>query len=464
MTSGYSPPAANLGVLLNCVILMKSFSVLLSAMVVSTLAGAQSSSPPKLAASVELAIVNCRIELGDGKSIGSGFVVIKGGKIAQVGEGAAPSGISTLDATGKVLYPGFIDAFSTTGAKTPTPATTSEFDRPSASASAPATMWIGNRRGITGEFKAADNLDVSASDTRLSNAVTTAVLGHTLGIIRGTFCVTDLLPAAASERVVNANAAFGLGYRGGGVGGGGGAGYPSNILGVIALLRQTLYDAKAIADGVPLSTAAKKPAWMTSLEGMQPLLKKQAPAMIEANSERELDRTFRVFDEFGFETILFGAREAFKRTDDIAARKFAVVVTADLGLEPALKGDDDGPDATPSEVRAERNQRWQEQSHGAEILAKKGIPIAFSSEGGTSDFLKNVRNLVKRGLSKDVALTALTSGAAKIFHIDDQVGSIAVGKRANIVLMSAEFDKDDAVVEKVWVDGRPSFEKKEVKK
>lgn len=463
MNPGYSASRVNLSVLLNCVILMKSFSILLSAMVVSTIAGAQSSPPPKLAAPVELAIVNCRIELGDGKSIASGFVVIKGGKIAQVGEGAAPSGVPVLDAAGKVLYPGFIDAFSTSGAKTPTPATGSEFDRPSASATAPSTMWIGNRRGITGEYKAADNLDVSASDARLSNAVTTAVLGHTLGVVRGTFCVADLLPPGATERVVNANAAFGLGYRGG-AGGGGGGGYPSNILGVIALLRQTLYDAKAIADGVPLTTAAKKPGWMASLEGMQPLFKKQAPAMIEANSERELDRTFRVFDEFGFETILHGAREAYRRSDEIAARKFAVVVTADLGIEPALKGDDDSPDATPLDVRAERNQRWQETTHGAEALVKKGIPIAFSSEGGTSDFLKNVRNLVKRGLPRDAALTALTSGAAKIFHVDDQVGSIAVGKRANIVLMSSEFDKDDAVVEKVWVDGRPSFEKKEGKK
>ena len=61
-------------------------------------------------AAQDLAIVNARILDGKGGVIERGSVVVRGGKIASVGSGAAPSGVQRIDAQGRTVMPGFIDA------------------------------------------------------------------------------------------------------------------------------------------------------------------------------------------------------------------------------------------------------------------------------------------------------------------------------------------------------------------
>src|ERR1044071_4069055 len=67
-----------------------------------------------------VAIVGARIEIGNGKVIPKGTVVIRDGKIAEVTDKTeAPAGMHVVKADGMILYPGFIDAFRTTGVKLP---------------------------------------------------------------------------------------------------------------------------------------------------------------------------------------------------------------------------------------------------------------------------------------------------------------------------------------------------------
>jgi imidazolonepropionase-like amidohydrolase len=140
----------------------------------------------------------------------------------------------------------------------------------------------------------------------------------------------------------------------------------------------------------------------------------------------------------------------------LASRKIPVILTADLGTEPSLAAPANAnpADVAPEEVRKERSQRWQEQAGGASVLAQAGVELIFSSEGGVSDLLGNVRKRIQRGLPREAALLALTSRAAKLLGISDKTGSIEVGKRANLVLMSGDFAAEDSKVETVLVDGR----------
>ncbi|MCW5940608.1 MAG: amidohydrolase family protein [Fimbriimonadaceae bacterium] len=430
----------------------------------SVLAQAQEAKPappPR----TDVAIVGARIEVGNGRTIAKGTVIVRDGKITEVTPGTkAPAGMAVVVADGMVLYPGFIDGFTTRGVKAaPTP---SEDGRPDAVNTAPPTMWIGNRKGITAEWRAASNLDLDRDETAYKAGLTTALITPGRGFFRGTGAVVDLLPSTVEDRVIVPEFGMGFSFRGGG-----GQGYPGNILGFIALMRQTLFDARALAQGAPLDPEPgddKKPAWMASLEALIPLVEGRQPAVFDVSLDREILRAFRLADEFGFKVVVAGGRDAYLVADALAKRRVPVMLNPALATEPDLDPPAQGvalADQTPMEFRKERHAKWEEQARGAETLAKAGVAFAFSSEGDAlSDFLGNVRALVKRGLPKPTALRALTLGAAEILGIADRTGSVEVGKRANLVLMSGDFDNEKSEVRKVWIDGRSLYEAKEAGK
>src|SRR5687767_11532522 len=65
------------------------------------------------------AIIGARIEIGDGRVIEKGNVVMRDGIITAVGDAPVPKGAETLDGTGLTVYPGFIDAYTNKGLKLP---------------------------------------------------------------------------------------------------------------------------------------------------------------------------------------------------------------------------------------------------------------------------------------------------------------------------------------------------------
>lgn len=398
-------------------------------------------------ASGRIAIVGAKIELGTGESIPAGVVVVEGGRIVSVSPGTqAPAGATVVNAAGKTLYPGFIDGFSTRGLKAPSdpPAQT----RPNTGLTAPPTMWIANRKGITPEYMAATNVELGSQASAYQQGLTGSILCGSRGSMRGTAAAVDLIEGG-KDAVIRANAGLGFSFRSAG-----GAGYPGNILGVIALMRQTLADAKSLNDGAELYPPTDpKPAWMASLEALQPAITRLVPVFWEANLEREVGRAITLSEEFGLELIIQGGRDTGPWADQLAKAKIPVVLTADLGIEPSLTG----TDGTPPGLRKERNDRWQMQSKNAELLAQAGVPFLFSSDGGFSSFLENVRRRISRGLPREAALKALTSTAADVLGLHGEIGRIAPGLRANLVLMDGDFADSNTKVTAVWIQGRPVF-------
>jgi imidazolonepropionase-like amidohydrolase len=406
------------------------------------------------AQSKDIAVTGARIEIGDGKVIPVGAVLIHDGKIAAVGDNVTvPPGADVIDAKGKTLYPGFIDAYSTRGIKLPdAPAAGTP---PDSRTAANATMWHGNRKGIRSDIVAAKCLDIKDQLTaNYEQGITTALLTPGTGTIRGIASIvtyTDagdiLVPAAAGEIAV----------RGGGFGGGGGGaalpngdtGYPGSLLGIIAVARQYLIDAGQYA----ADSSAKKDDGMDNLK---PLMAKQIPALLSADTEREIVRCGRLADEFGFKSLYGGAHDAYIVADMLKAKNSAVLAAVEAGAEPPVKATEGIPnDSTPEEVLVERHATWVERSQNIKKLIDAGIPVAFSSFGGNlPDFLKNVRKVIATGVSRDTALKCMTSGSATILGIADRVGTIEMGKQANLVLMSGDFADDKSEVQSVFVEGK----------
>jgi imidazolonepropionase-like amidohydrolase len=86
------------------------------------------------------------------------------------------------------------------------------------------------------------------------------------------------------------------------------------------------------------------------------------------------------------------------------------------------------------------------------------VPIAFTTEKlekPEKEFWSRLRLAVRRGLSKDAALAALTTTPAEMFSVSDRLGTIAPGQMANLVVASGDlFGAEDAKVLTTWVDGR----------
>ena len=101
-------------------------------------------------------------------------------------------------------------------------------------------------------------------------------------------------------------------------------------------------------------------------------------------------------------------------------------------------------------------QHWDRAPSNPARLAEAGIPFAFTTqklEKPEKDFWTRVRLAVRRGLSKDAALAALTSTPAEMFGVADRLGAIAPGRMANLVIASGDLFADEARVLTTWVDG-----------
>ncbi len=387
-------------------------------------------------------IKDARIEFADGRVIEQGSIHIRDGQIVDVQSALSiPGGWEVVDGKGLVVYPGFIDAYSTRGLKLPdAPAAGSP---PNTTTTAPPTMWAGNRRGIRG-VKAADCLNLgSYPEDGRKNGLTAALLCPGGGILRGSgalVLLTDDKQTPASFGMELSFRGTGGGGPGGGGGGQGAQGYPGSLLGFVALLRQTLYDAKAYAANPP----EKKDPEMETIATVF-----SSPAIVSADTGPDIVRALALSNEFSLKPILYGAREGYRLADRL--KGVPVFASMAIGSEPSVRESADGP---PAGVLEDRKKTWQVRAGNISKLIGAGAKVAFSSEGdGAASYLASVRKLIGLGLDRKEALKAMTSTPAEILGRSDW-GEIKPGAQANLTVMDGDFANEKSKVKLVFVAGK----------
>ena len=100
----------------------------------------------------------------------------------------------------------------------------------------------------------------------------------------------------------------------------------------------------------------------------------------------------------------------------------------------------------PSRVRrrTEKRQSKEEAANAARLLQGTASAFAFSTQGQAGDkpwekFRENLRKAIAAGLPADAALRALTIDAARILGVDKQLGTVAKGKAAHLVVIDGDF-------------------------
>jgi imidazolonepropionase-like amidohydrolase len=400
-----------------------------------------------------IAIKDAQIVTGAGKTISKGTVVMRDGLITEVGENARiPADARVIDGAGLTVYPGLIDAYTSLGLTAPAPAQTpgaGAGGRQAAIAAAAAAPPPPEVRLGDPSLSAADQVKPGTSfeDPR-SVGVTTALSSPRQGIFAGQSALINLAGDEASKLVLRAPVALTVQFS---TGGGFGGGYPGSLMGTVAYIRQSFYDAIRYRDEVDRYSRTKRgvarPEHDKRLAALQPALKGDLPVLFVANSDSDIRRALMIADEFKLKPIIAGAMYGYRVADMLKAKRVPVILSVDFPRRPADQSDDD-----EETLRALRQRA--ETPGGAARLAQAGIKFAFMSGSlRPQDFIANVEKAVESGLSKDEALRALTINAAEMFGASDQLGSIEVGKIANLVVASGDILAKDTKVRHVFIDG-----------
>ncbi|HSW28068.1 MAG TPA: amidohydrolase family protein [Longimicrobiales bacterium] len=400
------------------------------------------------------AITGARIVTVSGPTLDRGTVVVQDGVITAVGaDVAVPGGIWVIDGTGKTVYPGFVDALTTLGHPAPRAARAasggeSPFGPQGAIDESKHSWGPEDRPGTRSWLSAGEELN--AADERIAKwrdaGFTIVVSTRDEGLVTGQAAVLALGGfVRPREMVVATPVAMHLKLEDRSY-----TGFPNSLFGSFAYLKQLYLDAQyydRVWDAYEAAPRGKpRPEWDAALEPIRRQLEVGYPVLFPAADRKEILRAIATAREMGTKPIVYGAQGAYAATDVLSA----VPVVVDLNWPSAPK------DVDPEEEPALETLRlWDRAPTTPAELQKAGVRFAFSSGGlsDPADIWANARKAVALGLPKEAALRALTLSAAEIFGVADRLGSVEVGKLANLVLASGDLLGEGARVETVLVDG-----------
>ncbi|MBC7894888.1 MAG: amidohydrolase family protein [Cytophagaceae bacterium] len=358
-----------------------------------------------------------------GAPIANGAVLLRGGKIAAVGANlTAPAGARIIEAAGKVVIPGMIDNHSHIGARP-----TDLNDSP---------MLIGPQHRF---IDALDWNDPDFGDA-VSGGVTTIVTGPGSGEnVSGMATVIKTFGSDYTRRMLleKGGMKFAMGAKGR-------ARYPATTMGVAANLRQYLIRTQEYIAGQKKwedgGRTGNPPARDLGYEGMSDVLEKRTYVRAHVHPATDVMTLVRLKDEFGFDLTLHHSTEAYKVAPELAKRGISAVV---LPLGPRIGV---GEDAMA----------------GPYILWKAGVKIAMHTDAPVINqkWLRLCAALAMRyGIPDEEALKMVTLNAAQIARVGDRVGSIEVGKDADLVIMDGPWYEPRSRVDLVIGDGQVVFER-----
>jgi hypothetical protein len=266
--------------------------------------------------------------------------------------------------------------------------------------------------------------------------------------------------------IVKAGVAQNIGFS---RGAGGRGSYPGSLMGVFAALRQELLDAQHYHDVKAAydrnSRGMARPEFDPSLDALQPVISGQQPVIMLANSEREISRALDLAKEFKLRVIIAGGSESYKVAARLKAENVPVLLSLNFPRKGAAGGGGAGggglgggrggaAGADEPEPMATLRARVQAPKT-ANALAEAGVTFAFESGSDYTDLISNVRKSITAGLPADRALRALTTAPADLLGVNDRLGTIEVGKIANLTITRGELLDSTGHISQLFIDGRP---------
>ncbi len=381
------------------------------------------------------AFTNATIVKDATTTISNATLVVKDGKIVAVGSNLkAPAGAVEIDCKGKFIYPSFIDIYSDYGMATPqrTGGGGFNFAQPAQLETATKGAY-GWNQAIKSDVDAYKSFTVDDAKAKpLRDAGFGTVLSHVKdGIARGTGVVATLANDKENFAIIKEKASAHYSFSKGTST----QSYPSSMMGMIALLRQTYLDAqwyktKPAAEGLNLSLQS----WNDN-QGL--------PQIFEASDKWNDLRADKIGDEFGVQYIIKSGDNEYQRIKDMKATNATFIVPLNF---PQAQDVEDPNDA--KFVALDDMKHWEMAPSNAAAFEKAGIPFCLTTADlrSVNQFWTNLRKAMEYGLSESKVMEALTKTPAMALGIYDKVGSLEAGKLANFLITNGPlFDSKTAI-------------------
>ncbi|MCF6465261.1 amidohydrolase [Clostridium sp. Cult2] len=365
-------------------------------------------------------IKNGKIFTMAGGIIENGAILIKGNKIVEVGKDlVAPLDAQVIDAEGRMVVPGFIDAHCHLG------------------------MWEegigfegsdGNEMvdPVTPHLRAIDGInpmDISFKDAYMGG-VTTAVTGPgSANVIGGMFVALKTYGKRVDDMIVKEPVAMKIAF----------GENPKRVyesqkkspmtrMATAAILRESLYKAKNYLEKKELAKedSSKMPEFDMKMEALAKVINKEIPLKAHAHRADDIFTAIRIAKEFDLDITLDHCTEGHLIADYLAEEGKGAIV---------------GPTLSNRSKFELKNLTFDTPR----ILDEAGVKVAITTDAPVIplQYLPICAGLAhKSGLDEMEALKAITINAAEITGIDHRVGSIEVGKDADIVIFDSNPIKD----------------------
>ena len=378
-----------------------------------------------------IAITGGKIYPVSGPLIDGGTVLIVNGRISAVGRDIAiPTDAQRIDATGKIVTPGFVNSATELGVQE------------IGFGAEPPDESAKGKDNIAAAFTVWDGLNpnsVMFAPAR-KEGITSFVVLPTGGLVSGQAALLDVIPGTTTDMMVKSPVAMiaEIGNpRAAGV----------NARGeLIVKLRELLEDTRFFQTHRDAFDRAQTRGFAASrldLQAMIPVIEGRLPLLINVDRAADIDAAMRLAREFNLKLMIGGGAEAWMMADKLAAAHVPVLTGAMNNIPAGF---------------ASLGQRQE----SAGLLRKAGVSVALvGNAGGGDEEAFNVRNLkqeagnaVAYGMTWDEALRAVTLTPAEIFGVADRVGSLQVGREGNVVVWSGDPFEFSTRAEHVFVRGR----------
>ena len=384
------------------------------------------------------AITNAHIFPVSGPEILKGTVVISGGKITAVGANVSvPSGAKVIDASGLSVYPGMMESSTQVGLAEINQGAESTID----------DAEVGNFNPNSQAFFGFNPHSAIIAVSRVVG-ITQIVSAPTSGVVSGQAALMRLEGSTAPQMAITQDIAMvvtlpGSGGRGrggfGGRGGNAGPGPQQQMDSLKALIANT----HAYITAWTAYNADKtlpRPNHDVVLESMRAMVQGKQLVMFNANSEADIRKAVEFADSEQLKPVIVGGHDSYKMTDYLKAHHVPVVLNGVRALPSTEDEPYDVNFATPGKLAAAGVQFAI--ASGEEAPDIRDLPYVAGEAAGF-------------GLSKEDALKSVTLWPAEIFGVADQVGSIAVGKAANLVVTTGDLLEPRTDTRYLFIDGRP---------
>ncbi len=358
-----------------------------------------------------LAVINARLETLTNGVIEEGTLLVKDGKIAEIGADVkVPEGAAVIDAKGRTVTPGIVEAHSHAGINEKG---LGWEGRDGNEGTSPITPWCHAKDAI-------NMLAADFDEFREAGITSTGVLPGSANLLGGTAVAVKTKKTAIVEEAIFAEIGMksALGQNPKGKYGRANKA-PSTRMGNAAMLRETLLKAQQYNRK---KEAGEEPKFDKSMEALIPVIKGELPILIHCHRADDIVTSIRICNEFNLKYTLEHVTEGYLIVDHLLKNDSLCAVG-------------------PTMFYGSKVENKERDFRTPVALSKAGVRFCFTTDHAVvaGRHLRTTAGIaVSWGMDRDEALKAITLYSARHMGQDHRLGSLEVGKDADFVVWSGD--------------------------